>query len=238
MFLPFGFAGYGLYLLFSLPALLLGMWAQFKVKNAFQKYSQVRSYTGLTGAEVARRMLNNAGLGNVQIEQTQGFLSDHYDPTKKVLRLSPGVYQSNSLAAAGVAAHEAGHALQDQAGYVFMNIRSLMVPTVQIGSWLGPIIFMVGLFMAGTIGTKIAWAGLIVFAATALFALVTLPVEFDATRRAKQWLFTSGVIYNEEAKGINAVLDAAALTYVAAAIQAISTILYYAFLLMGRSRDR
>lgn len=237
MFFPFSFGGYGLYLLFSLPALLLGMWAQFKVQGSFKKYSQVRSYTGLTGAEVARRMLNSYGLNNVEVEQTSGFLSDHYDPGKKVLRLSPGVFQSNSLAAAGVAAHEAGHALQDRQGYFFLSVRSLMVPGVQIGSWLGPIIFMLGLFMAGNLGTQIAWIGLIIFGATAVFALITLPVEFDATKRAKEWLTNSGVIYGEERRGIDAVLDAAALTYVAAAIQAVSTILYYAFLLMGRSRD-
>ncbi len=233
---PF-FGGYGIYLLFSLPALLLGLWAQFKVQNSFRKYSQVRTYTGLTGAEVARRMLDSNGLNNVKVEQVAGMLSDHYDPRAKVLRLSQGVYASNSVAAAGIAAHEAGHAVQDRERYAFLNLRSLMVPSVQIGSWLGPIIFMVGLFMAGQTGTTIAWAGLGLFAATAVFALVTLPVEFNASSRAKAWLATSGVIYNEEQRGINAVLDAAALTYVAAAIQAISTILYYVFLLMGRSRD-
>ncbi|HEY9087750.1 MAG TPA: zinc metallopeptidase [Anaerolineaceae bacterium] len=233
---PF-FPGYGLYILFSLPALLLGLWAQFKVQSSFNKYSRVRTYTGLTGAEVARRMLDSNGLQNVQIEQVGGTLSDHYDPRTRVLRLSQGVYASPSIAAAGVAAHEAGHAIQHRDQYAFLNLRSLMVPTVQIGSWLGPIIFMVGLFMAGTIGTRIAWAGLILFALTAVFALLTLPVEFNATARAKEWLNNSGVIYGEERAGINSVLDAAALTYVAAAIQAISTILYYAFLLMGRSRD-
>ncbi len=236
MMFPF-FGGYGIYLLFSLPALLLGLWAQFKVQNSFRKYSQVRTYTGLTGAEVARRMLDSNGLNNVKVEQVAGMLSDHYDPRAKVLRLSQGVYASNSVAAAGIAAHEAGHAVQDRERYAFLNLRSLMVPSVQIGSWLGPIIFMVGLFMAGQTGTTIAWAGLGLFAATAVFALVTLPVEFNASNRAKAWLATSGVIYNEEQRGINAVLDAAALTYVAAAIQAISTILYYVFLLMGRSRD-
>jgi Zn-dependent membrane protease YugP len=233
---PF-FPGYGLYILFSLPALLLGLWAQFKVQRSFNKYSRVRTYTGLTGAEVARRMLDSNGLQNVQIEQVGGTLSDHYDPRTRILRLSQGVYASPSIAAAGVAAHEAGHAIQHRDQYAFLNLRSLMVPTVQIGSWLGPIVFMVGLFMAGTIGTRIAWAGLILFALTAVFALLTLPVEFNASTRAKEWLSNSGVIYGEERAGINAVLDAAALTYVAAAIQAISTILYYAFLLMGRSRD-
>ncbi len=229
--------GYGLYLLFSLPALLLGFWAQFKVKGAFDRYSRQRSYVGLTGAEVARRMLDSSGLRSVRVEQVSGFLSDHYDPAHKVLRLSPNVYGSPSLAAAGIAAHEAGHAIQDSENYVPLRFRTAMVPAVQIGSWVGPIIFMVGLFLAGTIGTQIAWAGLLLFAATALFAFITLPVEFDATRRAKAWLTTSGVIYQQESKGINAVLDAAALTYVAAAIQAVSTLLYYAFLLMGRDRE-
>jgi uncharacterized protein len=236
MFFPFLFGyGYGLYILFSLPALLLGMWAQYKVKGAFNKYSQVRTYVGLTGAEVARRILDTNGLNNVQVEETGGFLSDHYDPGKKVLRLSPDVYRSNSVAANGIAAHETGHALQDQQGYAMLNLRTAIVPTVQIGSWLGPIIFIVGLFLNSAIGTEIALAGLILFALTAVFSIVTLPVEFDASRRAKAILSTSGIIYNQEMEGVNKVLDAAALTYVAAAIQAITTVLYYAFLLMGRS---
>ena len=233
---PF-YSGYGLYFLFSLPALLLGFWAQLKVKSAFNKYSKVRTMNGLTGGQIARRMLDNNNLREVAVEQVSGFLSDHYDPSKKVLRLSPQTYQSNSLAAAGVAAHEAGHALQDQQGYLFLQVRSAMIPTVQIGSWLGPIVFMAGLFLAGTIGTQIAWLGIIMFGATALFAIVTLPVELDATHRAKAWLADNGIIYREEMKGVNSVLDAAALTYVAAAIQAISTILYYAFLLTGRRRN-
>ena len=228
------FGGYGLYILFSLPALILGFWAQMKVKSAFNKYSRVKSYIGLTGAEVAQRMLNNNGLSNVQVEETRGFLSDHYDPKAKKLRLSPDVYRSNSIAAAGIAAHEAGHAIQDQLNYVPLKFRSAMVPSVQFGSWLGPIIFIGGLLLQWT---SLAWVGLGLFALTAIFALVTLPVEFNASNRAKAWLTTSGVIYGEEYKGINKVLDAAALTYVAAAIQAVSTLLYYAFLLTGRSRD-
>jgi uncharacterized protein len=236
MFFP-SLGGYGLYFLFSLPALILGLWAQAKVRSAFQKFSRVRIYSGLTGTQVARRYLDSNGLNNVQIEQTNGFLSDHYDPRSKVLRLSPDVYQGNSVAAAGVAAHEAGHAMQDAQDYFPLRFRSAMVPTVQIGSWVGPIIFMIGLFMAGTFGTKIAWFGLALFALTAVFTILTLPVELDATHRAKAWLSTSGVIYNEESKGINSVLDAAALTYVAAAIQAITTILYYVFLLSGRRRN-
>lgn len=232
------FGGYGLYLLFSLPALLLGLWAQWKVKSAFNKYSKVRSITGLTGAEVARRMLDSNGLSSVRIEETGGTLSDYYDPSAKVLRLSQGVYQANSIAAASVAAHESGHALQDAAAYGPLKIRSAMVPSVRIGSWLGPIIFMIGLFMASNTGTTVAWAGLFLFAATALFALVTLPVELDASKRAKAWLSDSGIVYASEMDGVNKTLDAAAMTYVAAAVQSLSTILYYLLLLTGRSSRR
>jgi len=235
MIFPF-YSGYGLYFLFSLPALLLGLWAQMRVKSAFNKYSKVRSFLGLTGAEVARRMLNSNGLYNVQITEVNGFLSDHYDPNKKTLGLSPDIYRGNSIAAAGVAAHEAGHALQDQTGYAALRVRAFMVPSVQIGSWLGPIIFFVGLLLSSPLGTNLAWAGLILFAATALFSLVTLPVELDASNRAKAWLSTSGVIYQQEMAGVNNVLTAAAWTYVAAAIQAISTVMYYAFILLGRPR--
>ncbi len=238
---PF-FSGYGLYLLFSLPALLLGFWAQAKVKSAYNKYSKIRNSLNLTGAEVARRMLNANDLTEVHIEQIQGLLSDHYDPRTKVLRLSPTVFQGNSLASAGIAAHEVGHALQDQQGYVPLQFRSALVPTVQIGSRLGPIIFMAGLFLdylsgsSTNFGFQIALIGLVLFAATAVFALMTLPVELNATKRAKNWLSTSGVVYQQDMQGINSVLDAAALTYVAAAVQALSTLLYYAYLLLGRRR--
>jgi Zn-dependent membrane protease YugP len=228
------FGGYGLYILFSLPALLLGFWAQLKVKSAFNKFSRIRTFTGLTGSEVARRILDSNGLQNVKIEQVNGFLSDHYDPISRTLRLSPNVYQSNSIAAAGIAAHESGHAIQHAEGYFPLQIRSTIVPAVQIGSWLGPIIFMAGMIF---LGTTVAWAGLILFAATAAFSIITLPVEFDASSRAKAILSTSGIMYNSEMDGVNRVLDAAALTYVAAAVQAVSTVLYYLFLLSGRRRD-
>ncbi len=229
--------GYFLYILFGLPALLFGLWAQYKVQTTYTKYSKVRSYLGLTGAEIGRRMLDANGLGMIHIEEVPGTLTDHYDPSKKMLRLSPQVARANSLAAAGVAAHEAGHALQDSTGYAPLKIRSFMVPTVQIGSWLGPILFMVGLLMSSVFGTQLAWFGLLLFSATTLFALVTLPVELDATQRAKVWLANSGTIRQEEMIGVSKVLDAAALTYVAAAAQSISTILYYAFLLLGRRDD-
>jgi len=230
----FGFENYGLYLLFSLPALLLGLWAQFKVQGSFNKFSQVRTISGVRGAEVARRILDLHGLRSVRVEQVEGFLSDHYDPTQRVLRLSPNVYQGNSIAAAGIAAHEAGHALQHQQGYAFLSLRSMMVPTVQIGSWIGPLIFMLGFFIAGALGNSLAWIGVALFAAVALFSVVTLPVEFDASKRAKELLVGAGLLAQTEMRGVNTVLDAAALTYVAGAVQAISTLLYYVFLLGGR----
>lgn len=232
--MPIG-SSYLLYLLISLPALILGFVAQIKVKSAFNKYSQVRNYTGATGAQVARHILDDNGLSNVDIQQVGGVLSDYYDPRSKVLKLSQGVFGSNSIAAAGVAAHEAGHALQDKAGYAPMRIRSLMVPSVQIGSWLGPIIFIFGLLLQFD---TLAWIGLILFSATALFSLITLPVELDASNRAKVWLVSSGALVESEMPGVHTVLSAAAWTYVAAALQAISTVLYYVLLLMGRPRRR
>ncbi len=222
-----------LYLLFALPGLLLGFYAQARVKSAFAKYERVRSATGMTGAQAARRILDTNGLYNVTVERVNGFLSDHYDPSHKVLRLSPQVYDTPSLAAVGVAAHEAGHALQDKEHYAPLKLRSALVPSVQIGGWVGPLIFFVGL----SLNTTIAWIGLILFGLTAVFALVTLPVEFDASRRAKQLLVGQGILAPQEIQGVNAVLDAAALTYVAAAIQAIMTLAYYAYILLGRRRD-
>ncbi len=222
-----------LYLLFALPGLLLGFYAQARVKSAFAKYERVRSATGMTGAQAARRILDANGLHNVGVERVNGFLSDHYDPGHKVLRLSPQVYDTPSLAAVGVAAHEAGHALQDKEHYPALKLRSALVPSVQIGGWVGPLIFFVGL----SLNTTLAWVGLILFGLTAVFALVTLPVEFDASRRAKVLLVGQGILAPQEIQGVNAVLDAAALTYVAAAIQAIMTLAYYAYILLGRRRE-
>jgi len=220
-----------LYFLFGLPALLLGLYAQWRVKSSFSKYSKVRTQRGVTGAQVARSLLDAQGLHDVRVEESKGFLSDHYDPRGKVLRLSPDVYHTPSVAAAGVAAHEMGHALQDASQYWGLVARSAMVPAVQFGSWLGPLIFFAGFLF---LGETIAWIGLILFAAVAVFALVTLPVEFDASARAKRLLVSHGILFENEMQGVNRVLNAAALTYVAAAIQAIMTLLYYAFLLLGR----
>ena len=226
-----------MYILISLPALILGFWAQWKVNSAFKRYSQERSRSDLTGAEVARRVLSFNGLHQVRVEPVQGFLSDHYDPRGKVLRLSPDVYNSPSTAAAGIAAHEAGHAIQDAQGYTALRLRSFMVPAVSIGSWIGPIVFILGILMLPVVGTSLAWLGVLLFAATAVFAIVTLPVEFDASRRAKQALATQSIVMPQEMTGVNKVLDAAALTYVAGAVQAFSTLLYYVFLLTGMRQE-
>lgn len=222
-----------LYFVFALPALALGLWAQSKVKSNFRKYSKVGNLGRLTGAEAARRILDSQGLYEVQVEESRGFLSDHYDPRHKVLRLSRDVYQNQSIAAVGIAAHEAGHAIQDQTHYALLGFRTAIVPTVQIGSWLGPIMFFIGLFLVPTL----AWIGLGFFALTSVFTLVTLPVEFNASRRAKQLLVTQNILIQQELEGVNSVLDAAALTYVAATLQSLSTLAYYAFLLTGLSRD-
>lgn len=229
------FGNYGLYLLISIPALLLGLYARSKVQSAYKKYSQIRISNGMTGAEVARKVLDANNLQNVRIEQVRGNLSDHYDPRKKVLRLSQSVYGTPSIAAAGVAAHEAGHAIQHKEKYGPLSLRSLMIPSVQIGSWLGPIIFMGGLLLAMD---NLAIIGLILFGATSLFAIVTIPVELDASKRAKSILSSSGIVYGSELNGVSAVLDAAALTYVAGAVQALSTLLYYMLLFFGGRRKR
>jgi len=227
--------GYGLYLLISLPALILGLWAQSKVQGAYKKYSQVRTSNGMNGADVARHILNSNGLSDVEIKQTSGTLSDNYDPRNRTLNLSSGVYQGNSIASAGVAAHESGHAIQHKESYGPLKIRSFMIPTVQLGSWLGPILFFIGYFFSNY---NLALVGVILFAGIALFSILTIPVELDASKRAKAILVNEGILYSNEIEGVSHVLDAAAWTYVAAATQAISTVLYYILLLGGRSSRR
>ncbi|MCC6604924.1 MAG: zinc metallopeptidase [Anaerolineae bacterium] len=223
-----------LFLVFAIPGLLLGLYAQSRVKSNFNKFAKVRTARNVTGAEVARQLLDAQGLYDVTIEETQGFLSDHYDPRGKVLRLSPGVYRTPSIAAAGVAAHEMGHALQDAGGYFPLQIRSALVPAAQFGSSLAPWLFMGGLLLNFT---SLAWVGVIMFAAAVLFTLVTLPVEFDASARAKKLLVSHGILIGDEIEGVNKVLNAAAWTYVAAAVSAIGTLLYYVMLLGGGRRD-
>jgi uncharacterized protein len=231
----FGYMFDPMYYLFALPALILGFYAQFKVRSAYEKYQRVRSLGGLLGTEVAQRLLVRNGLGNVGVQETPGQLSDHYDPRRKMLFLSAGVANSPSVAALGVVAHEVGHAIQDQQGYVPLKLRGGLVPVVQLGSWLGPVIFLAGMLLRIP---NMPLIGLLLFSGTLVFALVTLPVELDASRRAVAMLQSGGMLSTADEKGVRAVLSAAALTYVAAAAQALSTILYYVFLLGGfRRRD-
>ncbi len=225
-----------LYFIFGLPALLLGLYAQYKVRSAYSKYSQVPNDRRLSGLEAARSLLSANYLSNVDVEGIPGQLTDHYDPRSKTLRLSEGVARSSSVAALGIVAHEVGHAVQDATGYVPLRLRAGLVPMANFGSYLGPILFMVGLLFQSY---QLAVVGVIVFAAAALFAIVTLPVELNASRRALSMLQANGlVVSSSETRAVKSVLSAAALTYVAAVAQALSTLLYYVFLLSGmRRRD-
>jgi len=228
------------YLIYAIIPMLLGLWAQAKVQGAFSTYSKVRTRSGITGSQAARKMLDDKGLYDVAIERVSGNLTDHYDPTKRVLRLSEGVYDSPSIAAVGVACHESGHAYQHADAYSWLMLRTGIVPLVSIGSRLGPILFMVGLILAGMMGNfgyNIATLGLIIFSLTAVFSIITLPVELNASHRAKEWIETNGWMVGDEQEGVSKVLSAAALTYVAAAIQSIANVLYYASFLNRNRRQ-
>lgn len=224
------------YLIFMAPAFILMMLTQWYVNSAYQKWSKVPARSRASGAEAAQRLIRNAGLYDVKIEGASGRLSDHYDPRQKVLRLSPGVYQGRSVASLAIAAHELGHAMQDQEGYAPLRLRGALVPAVNVGSYLGWIFILIGLIIGRT---ELAWLGVIVFSGGALFALATLPVEFNASARAKRLLVDSGLIVGaEEQRGVNRVLNAAALTYVAALITAVLQLLYYVMLVLGMGRRR
>lgn len=223
-----------LYFVFMLPAIAFVMFAQYRVKNTFQKYSAVPTTQGITGAQAAAEILRANGVYDVQIERVQGALSDHYDPRKKVLRLSEPVYGSTSVAAVGVAAHESGHALQHARGYAPLQARSAIVPVANIGSMLGPIMLIAGVIIGIT---QLAWLGVAFFAAGTLFALVTLPVEFNASSRAMQQLTTLGIFDRTEYDQGKKVLNAAALTYVAGFAAALLQLLYYISLVSGMRRS-
>ena len=213
-----------LYLLFALPGLALSLWAQFKVKRTFAHYSEVRAQSGMSGAEAAALLIRERGVRGVSIEETPGALSDHYDPFHKVLRLSHDVYHGRSLSALGVAAHEAGHAIQHAHAYGPLKFRSLLVKPANIGSNLGVMLTGVGLMLqAGSL----TMLGIVLFSLAVLFTLVTLPVEFDASRRAVAALRELHIVTPSEAGGAAAVLNAAALTYVAAALTAVLQLLYF-----------
>lgn len=216
------------------PTLLLALWATIRVKGTFAKYQNVGVKSGMTGGEAAAAVARAGGAEGITIERTQGFLSDHYDPRTRTLRLSPDVYDGRSISSIAVGAHEAGHAVQHAHGYAWLNFRSQMVPVANIGSNLWIWVFMAGLFFHAK---PLVNVGIVLFALVVLVQLVTLPVEFDATNRAKAVLAQSGIVSTpEEARGVSKVLGAAAMTYVAGALTAVATLVYY-ILLANRSRD-
>lgn len=224
-----------LYFVFMIPAFILMGITSWYVRHAYNKWSKIRAGSNLTGYQAAQRLLSTGSLYGVQIQGTPGEMTDHYDPRNKTLFLSNGVANSPSVASVAIAAHELGHALQDAEEYFPLKFRAALVPMVNIGSNLGWILILAGLFLGWT---NLAWLGVIFFAGGAVFALATLPVEFDASARAKQLLAQTGIIRtDEEMRGVNQVLNAAALTYVAALVTAVLQLLYYVSLVNGRSRD-
>jgi Zn-dependent membrane protease YugP len=230
-----------MYLLFIAPAALLALWAQFRVKSTYAHASREPSRRGLSGAEAARRILDTNGLHHVNIECVQGFLSDHYDPRHEVLRLSPDVYEGRNLAAVGIAAHEAGHAIQKARHYAPLTIRNGLVPLAATGGQISMLLIMIGfvLMYASRMGMTVLLAGIALFAVTVVFQIVNLPVEFDASRRAKLALVEGGIVSPDELEPVNRVLSAAALTYVAATLTAVMQLLYFLWRagLLGGRRD-
>ncbi|MCJ7535865.1 MAG: zinc metallopeptidase [Anaerolineales bacterium] len=224
------------YWVYMLPAIALVLFAQYYVRSSYKKWSQVGTRSRMTGAQAAERLIKTGRLYDVRVEAVSGKMTDHYDPRQKVLRLSQGVYQTASVAAVAIAAHELGHALQDNEQYFPLKLRSAIIPAVNIGSTLGWVFIIIGLFMQWS---GLAWAGVIVFSAGALFALATLPVELNASARAKELLVQSGIIVGkEEQKGVNQVLNAAAFTYVAALLTSIMQLLYFTSLVGGMGGRR
>jgi Zn-dependent membrane protease YugP len=221
------------YFVFILPALALSLWASWRTHAAFKKYSQVRTLRGLTGAQAAQEMLRRAGITDVQVVPTNGFLSDHYNPGNKTLALSEATYASNSVAAVGVACHEAGHAIQHAEGYKALWLRSALVPTANIGSSAGYFVMLGGLLFHSP---SFIYFGALLFSAVLLFQIVTLPVEFDATARAKRLAIETGIVLPQERAGMDKVLNAAAMTYVAAVVSTLMTLLYYLLAASSMSR--
>ena len=230
------------YLCYMAPAFLLMLLTSWYVKSAYNRWSRVPSHSGLTGYEAAQRLIARAGLIGIKIEGVRGNLTDNYDPRTKILHLSQTVAQNPSVASLAVAAHELGHAQQDAEGYFPLRFRSALVPMVNIGSYLGWILIIAGLILsyAGmALGVNVAWLGIAIFAGGALFALATLPVELNASTRARRLLAETGIISgSDEEHGVGTVLNAAALTYVAALVTAILQLLYYVTLVGGLGRRR
>ncbi len=225
-----------LYFIIIAPGLLLSLWASWKTKSNFTRYSRVPSARGLSGAQAARQLLDGAGIGDVKIVTNRGLLSDHYNLLTKTLALSKDVHESSSVAAIGVACHEAGHAIQHAQNYGPLWLRSTLVPTAKFGSSIGYLVMLLGLFLSSV---NMVLVGALLFSAVLLFQIVTLPVEFDASARAKRLAFEHGIVSSREQEGMNKVLNAAALTYVAAVISTLLTLLYFLLRsgILGGRRD-
>ncbi|MEJ2580181.1 MAG: zinc metallopeptidase [Acidobacteriota bacterium] len=225
-----------MYFLFILPAFIFSLWASWRTKANFKTYSKVPVSSGMSGAEAAERILQSSGIKDVAISRSRGLLSDHYNPANRTLALSDGVFDSRSLAAVGIAAHEAGHAIQHSKGYGPLRLRSMLVPTASIGSNLGYIVMLLGLFLASQ---NMVMVGAVLFSAVLVFQIVTLPVEFDASNRAKALVVENGIVAAAERRGMDKVLNAAAMTYVAAVASSLTTLLYFLVRsgLLGGSRD-
>ena len=218
-----------------IPAILLSIYAQYRISSAYKQYSKIRSQSGLTGAQTARALLNSNGLYDVRVERIGGRLSDHYDPRTRVINLSEDVYQGTSLSSVAVAAHETGHALQHASGYFPMTLRSSFVPVANFGSGAGPMLILVGLFMP-----SFGWLlqlGIFAFAFAVLFQIITLPVEYNASHRALSLLQEGNMLGSEEVRGARSMLNAAALTYVAAALVAVLQLARFILISRGRSDD-
>jgi Zn-dependent membrane protease YugP len=218
-------------MIFLLPAIIITAWAQYKIKASFSKYSKVNSVNGYTGAQVARMLLDGAGLFDIPVEVVEGKLTDHYDPTRRVMRLSKAVYNGTSVASIGVAAHETGHAMQDKENYVPLRIRNSIVPAVNFSSNASWILFIMGVILSVPSLINI---GIVLFSAVVIFQLITLPVEFNASSRALNILESRSILYGDEIKGARSVLNAAAMTYLSAALMAVSQLIR--LLLIGRNR--
>lgn len=236
----YSFSEYLRYLIFAAPVLIFAIWAQIRVKSTYSKYSKIRNSRGLTGAAAAELVLRHYGVTDVRIEPCGGELTDHYSPNEKVIRLSENVYNSTSVAAVGIACHEAGHAAQHAEDYLPNKIRTALVPVTNFGSRFGLLIAFAGYFLAllanSPIGYYVIIFGLLLYGLVALFQFVTLPVEFNASKRALQVIDETGILAGDEYKAARRVLTAAALTYVAALATAIVNLLYYALRLLGNSK--
>jgi hypothetical protein len=228
-----------MWFLIMLPPFIFMIYAQAKVNSAFKKYSKMANSQRVTGAEAAGRLLRANDLSNVRVEGVKSRLGDHYDPSKKVLRLSPAVANTPSVAALGIVAHEVGHAVQDKAGYAFLRFRTSLVPAANLGSSLGFIFVILGMFLVmfgAKFGMTVVWAGVFLFSLAVIFSLITLPVEFNASNRARQMLRSTGMVSAQEYDGASAVLSAAALTYVAATLQAVAQLFYFVLIALGMGR--